>query len=112
MQEQVSGIVAKIDKLPFQSIGQRLDQGLGRLDDALGHLNTDILPETSRTLGEVRKTMGEAAGTLSGDSALRHSIDQTLEELQRSARSVRAFTDYLSRHPESLIRGRAADPPP
>jgi paraquat-inducible protein B len=112
VQEQISSIVTKIDKIPFDSIGKRLDQGLSGMDTAFTHLNTDILPEAGRTLADVRKSMNDAAGSLSADSPLRQGIDQTLEELQRAARSLRAFTDYLSRHPESLIRGRQADPAP
>jgi paraquat-inducible protein B len=112
VQEQISSIVAKVDRIPFDSIGKRLDEALSGMDTAFTHLNTDILPETGRTLTDVRRSMNDAAGSLSADSPLRQGIDQTLEELQRAARSLRAFSDYLSRHPESLIRGRRADPAP
>ena len=111
-QEQISSIVAKLDALPFDSIGRRLDRGLGGLDTALSQLNTDILPQAGRALDDAHKTLGTAADTLSGDLTLRRNIDRTLEELQRSARSLRAFTGFLARHPESLIRGRPADPKP
>jgi paraquat-inducible protein B len=112
VQEQVSSIVAKLDKIPFDSIGKRLDQALNGMDMTFNHLNTDILPEAGRTLTDVRKSVNDATNSLSGDSPLRQGIDQTLDELQRAARSLRAFSEYLSRHPESLIRGRRADPPP
>ena len=34
---------------------------------------------------------------------------QTLQELTRAAGSVRVLTDYLERHPESLLRGKPDD---
>ena len=56
--------------------------------------------------------MGTANDALSENSPLQQNIANTLEELQRTVRSVRAFTDYLGRHPEALLRGRGADAPP
>lgn len=112
MQVQISDIVAKIDKIPFASLGQRLDQDLGELNTSLTQLNTNVLPESARALADVRKTMGSATDALSGSSPLRQNVDQTIDELRHSARSLRVLTDYLSRHPEALIRGKPADVPP
>jgi paraquat-inducible protein B len=33
-------------------------------------------------------------------------MDRLLPQLSDTARSIRALTDLLSRHPEALIRGR------
>jgi paraquat-inducible protein B len=112
VQVQISDIVAKIDKIPFESLGRRLDQDLGALNASLAQLNTTILPESARTLTDVRKTMTTATDALSQSAPLRQSLDQSLDELRRSARSLRVLTDYLSRHPEALLRGRPADAPP
>jgi paraquat-inducible protein B len=60
----------------------------------------------------VNKTLGSADQALSGDSPLQQNLGLTLQELQRMARSLRVFSDYLSQHPESLLRGRPADAPP
>lgn len=114
VQEQLSSILTKVDALPFNSLGRNLDQSLSGLTSTLNTLNTEILPEAGRTMLDARKTLGSATETLSGDPPMRQNINETLEELQRSARSVRALTDYLSRHPESLVRGKQRDarPPP
>jgi paraquat-inducible protein B len=34
-----------------------------------------------------------------------------LQELTRTARSVRVLVDYLERHPEILIRGKSEEKP-
>ncbi len=112
LQAQVSSIVTKIDSIPFESLGGRLDKGLGELDSALNRFNTKLLPESEQTLAEARKVFGAANDALSADSPLQSDVRQTLDEFNRSARSLRALTDYLSRHPESLLRGVPADPSP
>ena len=33
-------------------------------------------------------------------------INNALDELASSARSIRALTDYLERHPEALLHGK------
>ena len=55
---------------------------------------------------DVRKTLTAAERTLSDDAPLQQDVRQTLQELTRSAASLRVLTDYLERHPESLIRGK------
>ncbi|MNL73532.1 hypothetical protein D3C87_1990040 [compost metagenome] len=43
---------------------------------------------------------------LAEDATLRQSLGQTLQEIQRAARSVRTLTDLLSRYPEAMVQGR------
>lgn len=112
LQEQISSIVDKIEKIPFDSIGKNLDGTLQELHGTLKQVNSDLLPEAKKTLQGVNKTVGTANDALSEDSPLQTNIATTLEELQRTIRSVRAFTDYLGRHPESLLRGRSGDTAP
>jgi len=35
-----------------------------------------------------------------------------MQELARAARSLRVLADYLERHPEALLRGKAVEAPP
>jgi paraquat-inducible protein B len=112
LQEQISSIVDKVEKIPFDSIGKNLDGTLQELHGTLKQVNSDLLPEAKKTLQGVNKTVGTANDALSEDSPLQTNIATTLEELQRTIRSVRAFTDYLGRHPESLLRGRSGDTAP
>ncbi|MDR6233973.1 intermembrane transport protein PqiB [Pseudomonas oryzihabitans] len=112
LQEQMAGIVNKIDKIPFDSIGKNLDTSLAQLSGTLKQLNTGVLPQMTTTLMGVQQLTGSASQTLGADSPVQQNLNQTLEEVQRMARSLRVFGDYLSRHPDSLIRGLVTDPPP
>ncbi|MDW2980821.1 MlaD family protein [Rhodanobacter sp. KK11] len=112
LQEQMAGIVDKLAKVPFDSIGQNLDRSLAGLDRTLKQVNGQTLPAVRDTLHGVRQTMGTANEALAGDSPLQQNLGATLEQLQRMARSLRVLTDYLGGHPEALIRGRRPDAKP
>ena len=112
LQQQMADIVDKLDKVPFDQIGQHLDQTLVGLNATLAQVNGKTLPGIDATLQDTRKTLGTADAALSGDSPLQQNLGQALQELQRTMRSLRVLTDYLGVHPESLLRGRQADPRP
>jgi paraquat-inducible protein B len=112
LQEQLAEIVDKIDKIPFDSIGKNLDQTLAGLNATMKQVNGQTLPQFKTTLQGVQKTMGSANDALSSDSPLQQNLGSTLQELQRMARSLRVFTEYLDGHPEALIRGRRPDAKP
>ena len=52
-----------------------------------------------KTLGEAQSTLAQAKQTLSEDSTLSYEITETLEELQKGARSIRLLADDLKRTP-------------
>lgn len=112
LQEQMADIVDKLDKVPFDQIGKHLNDSLASLDTTLKQVNGKTLPALDDTMHDARKTLGAANDTLSADSPLQQNLGQTLQELQRSLRSLRVLTDELGVHPESLLRGRPADPKP
>ena len=112
LQEQVSNIVAAIEKMPLESIGKNLDAALHNLNTTIEQVNGKVLPETTQTLQQVRQTMGTVQGTLDAEAPLQQNVDQTLQEVQRSARSLRVLTDLLGRRPESLLRGLPSEPAP
>jgi paraquat-inducible protein B len=109
IQDQMASIVGKLNKIPFDTIAGHLDENLTELHKTLKQVNRDILPETRSTLAQTRQTLGAVDGALDTDSPLQQNLNQTLQELQRSARSLRSLTDQLNAHPDALIKGRAND---
>ncbi|WP_397448757.1 intermembrane transport protein PqiB [Pseudomonas sp. NA-150] len=112
LQEELQGIVDKISKLPIEQIAANLNGSLAELQKTLKQVNGDVLPEMRNTLVQTKNTLAEARQSLSEDSPQRQQLSDTLEETQRTARSVRVLTDFLGRHPEALIRGRIKDKEP
>ena len=119
LQETLSSIAKKIDKIPFEQLGnearrtlQQLQVSMKEADKLLKNVNENVAPEITATLNEVKKTMKNANDALlSTDSPVQQDLRGTLMELNRAAASVKLLTDYLQRHPESLIRGKAPDAP-
>lgn len=81
----------------------------------LDNLNNEVGPVAKQirmTLSAAQKTLHDASNTLEtadqfiSDSEVRFKLGNTLEEMATAARSIRELTDYLERHPESLIRGK------
>jgi len=112
LQEHLAGIVDKVDRIPFESIGRRADHALAALDKTLDQVNGSVLPELTTTLATAHSTLSTAGATIDGDSPLLDKFGETLLEWKRTAQSVRELSDVLQRHPESLIRGVPADASP
>ena len=77
---------------------------------AVGEGTQASLAEVRRTLQSVQETLSRADRNLLDPSApIQRNAEQTLLDLQRAAQSLRVLTDYLQRHPESLLRGKPDD---
>ncbi|MFE8645019.1 intermembrane transport protein PqiB [Sphingomonas sp. NCPPB 2930] len=116
LQSQVQEIVGKVNKVPIEEIGRDVRATLAKLDKTLvgaetltRTLNNDVSPEITAALKDARKTIDSANQTLAADAPLQADLRQTLQDLSRTATSVRVLTDYLERHPESLLRGKPED---
>ncbi|MFJ4153688.1 intermembrane transport protein PqiB [Pseudomonas sp. NPDC089752] len=106
LQEQLQGVVARIGKLPLESIAGNLDGTLRELRATLKRVDVQTLPGVTNTLSELQKTLRTANSAIDENSPQREKLGDTLQELERMSRSLRDLADYLGRHPESLIRGR------
>jgi paraquat-inducible protein B len=112
LQEQLQAMLDKFSKLPLDQIAINLNGSLSEMSKTLQQVNTRMLPQLNDTLDQTRKTLAAAEQTLGEDSPQRQQLGDALGEVERTAKSVRALTDYLGRHPESLIRGRTREGQP
>ena len=121
LETKITGIVAKLDKLPLEAIGADLTKALASLSQtledaskAVNRIDSDVTPELKSTLDGLRgtfsvvdRTLNSADATLVGkDAPAQQDLRDALQEIARAARSLRILTDFLERHPESLIRGK------
>jgi paraquat-inducible protein B len=121
IEDKLTGIVAKLDKLPLEAIGDDLRKALVSLDQtlkdaskAVNRIDADVTPGLKTTLDDLQGTIGTVdrvlkntdATLVSKDAPAQQELRDTLQEITRAARSLRILADYLERHPESLIRGK------
>ncbi|HXZ09647.1 MAG TPA: MlaD family protein, partial [Paraburkholderia sp.] len=111
LQLQVADIARKLDQIPFDQIGNNMNSALKNADKLFARLDSEVVPEARDTLAAAKQTFGSAEATLQQDSPLQSDVHQALQELTRTLQSLNALSDYLERHPESLLRGKSGDKP-
>jgi paraquat-inducible protein B len=126
VEAKITSVLAKLDKLPYEAIGddlkkslESLDKALRTVDRAVDHLDTKVTPELKPAIVELRRALATAdrvlkntdATLLGKDAPGQQELRDALQEISSAARSVRVLSDYLERHPEALLRGKTGEKP-
>ena len=128
-------LLKTVNGLPIEGIGCDVRQITSRLsallaspavDDSLNHLDSTLksvdqiasqvkpqikplVAKLNQTADQLQRTAAAASQVLSGTGAAQdQGLPDAIRQLTEAARSIRGLADYLSRHPESVIRGRPA----
>jgi len=112
LQQQVSNIVAKVEKIPFDKIGEDLRATLANTSRLMNRLDKQVAPEAQNMLKQAKESMAQINALLASDASLPVNTERAMQELSRAARSLRALADFLQANPEALLRGRGPDPIP
>ncbi|HEY0792788.1 MAG TPA: MlaD family protein [Chthoniobacterales bacterium] len=89
----------------------QLNTTLKNLDNNLQPAMKNLSPtleEAKRTLVTLQKTVGTLNTMLKPNSGLRYQLDSSLSQIGSAAASIQNLSDFLQRHPNSLIFGRHA----
>ena len=135
MTSRASDVIRKIDDLPIKQTGDEvrsivahvnaissspqirdslmhIDRSVAQIDQTLAQVSPQIGPlvaQLRETANEADRTVAAANRTLGADASSQNDLPAALRELTDTARSVRALADYLDRHPEALLRGKAQE---
>jgi paraquat-inducible protein B len=63
------------------------------------------------TIRRADTTLGSMDTGYGGNSQVRRDLTDLIRQLQDTARSIRQLTDFVERHPEAMIRGKAGTTP-
>jgi paraquat-inducible protein B len=92
---------------------QDLRNLIKNLDGGVGTLTSNVestLKKTSDALVQATDTLTAVQGELRDTTpVIRYELSNSLKELADAARSLNALTEYLQRHPESLLRGKGGN---
>jgi paraquat-inducible protein B len=94
IEANAASLIKKLEKLPYEEIGEELRRAIAGLD---------------QTLASGRRTIDNADKLITSNSGLDQELTNSLREVSRAARELRVLADYLERHPEAIIRGKTAD---
>jgi len=132
---QASQLLANLNAVPFGKIGgdlrtisdrmkqfvtsSSLQTGLAHVSASVASLDA-ILNEAKPQIGPLLDHLKETADQLAGVASDAHrllrdnggdaNLNDAIQELSDAARSIRSLSDYLSRHPEALLRGKRPSP--
>ncbi|MGX0134932.1 paraquat-inducible protein B [Cupriavidus metallidurans] len=113
LQAKLGDIVTKIGKVPFDQIGQdaskamvSMNKMLVNADKLVAQVNGDVAPQVLAALQDARRTLATANDALAPDASLQQDTRRMMQELTRTAASLRTLTDYLERHPEAILQGK------
>lgn len=141
MTESVSTVLKKLEQIPFQQLSQDLHLTLQAMSKAVGQipvqelshdlrttiqstnnamqhlatlsqtLDSQTMPTIAKALEQLGVTLADLDASLGSDSPANYQLRQTMQEVSTAVRSLRGLTDYLERHPESLIYGKENEKP-
>jgi len=117
LEAKVTGILANLDKIPYEAIGADIKETLETLNTAINHIDEGISPGLKSAIAELRRVLVSAnrvlkdtnATLLGKDAPGQIELREAMQEVARAARSVRVLSDYLERHPGALLRGKTGD---
>lgn len=111
--DSITRILAKLEQIPMDRLGTELTKTFHNLNSTLAAVqvtldkaNTDLSPAITETLEQFQITTRALQADFDGDSALQYQLQELLQELQMTSRSLRTLTDYLERKPQSVIFGK------
>ena len=119
LEAKLSGIIAKLDKLPYEAIGAdlaralaTLDQVLADADKAVKRIDAEVTPELKATLEEAHRVVATANDILK--NGVNTTLDKanttltqattTLEELRRPI----ATADVVLKHTDASVLDKNA----
>ena len=107
----VISINSKVDTVvdSFSTTMQDTRELVNNIDNHVNSSASDIentLAAVQSSFERAESLLTEAEKLIAQNSRLRREITMTLESLSDASRSMEELTDYLQRHPESLIKGK------
>jgi len=105
IQQQVSDIIDQIQKIPFQQIGQELDETLKEIAALSRNMNEALAPQLSQALIKMQTSLDEFNRLLSSSNEIPAMVGQSVQELEEVLRSTRQFVDELREKPNALLFG-------
>ncbi len=126
LEEKVAALLDSLGKVPFDAIASDLRDTLrtarttlGSMDALLKDVDKAALPRLMETLQDARTALNAAERMMNGaseslvghDAPAQRELRAALQEVARAARSLRALSDSIELHPESLLRGRTVQGP-
>lgn len=107
MNQQIQPLLQKLDTvlMAYTQLAQNLDQRVDPLSSNFQEL-VNVVTQASKQADQTLKTIENMVGE---NSVTTVELTTMLKEFSTAARSIRNLAEYLNRHPETIVRGKAVD---
>ena len=95
----VAGLSKDLQDLPIKQIVNRLDKILIEIETDLPNILTRFATLAEKLNKYADKSAPQTNQTL-------NQVNTTLKDISQVAKSIKNLTDYLERHPDSLLKGK------
>ena len=107
LKSNLQTLLERISAIPFEQIGSEMH-------DLIVRLRTQTVPKVDGSIQSVDKLVRDTDQLMNAarknyfdtNAELNRKLMRLLDEMGRATKSIKHLTDYLERHPESLIRGK------
>ncbi len=107
LKSSVQNIVHRIEGIPFEDIGVQLE-------GVLQTLNGKTIPQAEASIKALQRMLDESTATMravrknyiDNNAEINKKALRLIDEMTRTTKSIKQLSDYLERHPESLLRGK------
>jgi len=107
LKSEVQKIMQRVASIPFEEIGQEMKglikdlhtQTMPKIDSSVESIDR-LVNDTDKMMNAARKNY------LDSNADVNKKLIKLLDEMTKTTKSIKHLTDYLERHPESLIKGK------
>ena len=85
---------------------QTTRESVKKVTDDLNAITSKTDDQLAAFLETATRTTENAGRMIDGQSRFRHELNNALEELNATLRSIRLLAEYMEQHPESVIKGK------
>ena len=100
-------VMKRISEIPFEEISKHLNSAMKKIDAKTLPKVNHSFDELSKLINDTNRLMNSARKNyLDSNAEINRKILKLLDEMTHTTKSIKHLTDYLERHPESLIKGK------
>ncbi|MEM6675021.1 MAG: MlaD family protein [Planctomycetota bacterium] len=104
--DSLANTLARIEEVPLEEIGRKVDRLLGELESVANQVNREITPSLTESLAALRSALQSTESMLGPESGTQQEVEQIMREVRAASRSLRILAERLEKHPEELLRGK------
>jgi len=107
LKANLQSVLKQIANIPFEEIGKEMKE-------VLADIHSQTLPTVNSSVQSIDRLLKDTDAMMNAarenyfdpNAKINKKLIKLLDEMTKTSKSIKSLTDYLERHPESLIKGK------